>query len=159
VKILSYTLYITLLKILVSIPTLHASQRESSCSSTSSGTITTSSQQNTQEQRLQRIRTNIMNFTLSDLREEKKNEEQAICEKNRAKPQAKNTPASGMQPAPFKRGQLVANLRCGHSFRKAALNTSMKGRAEGELPKCPVCHKTFEMDEVTYTKIVEEKEL
>ncbi len=134
-NLLTFSLLITL----VSIPTLHASQREGSCSSTSSGTITSASKY-TQQQRLQIRRTNIMNLTLRDLahsKEEKKDEKQTS----------------------LRTGDLVAQLPCGHSFGHAYLERSMEGRAEGELPLCPNCRHTFEMDQVTYTRVVEEKEL
>lgn len=136
-KILSYTLYITLLKILVSIPTLHASQRESSCSSAFLGTITSTSKY-TRQQRLQIIRTNLMNLTLSDLAHSNQTSRGEEEEKENEK-----------KPT-FNQGELVALLPCRHNFCHAYLEQSMEGRAEGQLPRCPDCNREFEMDHIVY---------
>lgn len=137
-NLLTFSLLITL----VSIPTMHASQRESSCSSASLGTITSTSKYT--QQRLQKIRTNIMNLTLSDL--------------TLSHGPSKNEENKDEKQTSLRIGDLVAQLPCGHSFGHAYLERSMEGRAEGELPRCPNCRRTFEIDQVEYSRVTKEKE-
>lgn len=50
--------------------------------------------------------------------------------------------------ADFEAGDCITKLPCGHIFCQDCLEQSMEGRAEGQLPTCPDCHRTFEMDNV-----------